>query len=304
MCMSACSAASTSPSIAADVAGSGSAIPELALAPATGGDTDLGGGGAIRQDTGFDPADPVDQSASLAAQLQQAQQQLVPPVTATPATSATAVNGAGPASGGFRAAVEERLPVQLQAATDGAAAIANLDRIVEARTQRLARIEEAFFTDPSATPSDQAQLDLERTLLADTAALRDKLATMADTIDANEAAAVLQVVGAANQRGSYHPEQLAELMIQVEGSALGMPSSYLELAMRAQDLLEQTRNDMDAMVDQAMQSNNGQVDAAFMTELDAMASNQLAAQEALKANFELAKRDPATAQAQLQAMAA
>jgi hypothetical protein len=187
---------------------------------------------------------------------------------------------------------------------DGRALLGNLDAIVQARTERVARLEEAFLTDPKATPTDQQVLDQERTLLKDTKALRDKLANLAETIDGNEAAAVLQLVGSANQRGAYMPEQLAEVMIQVEGSALSLPASYLEAAMRAQELLEQTRSDMDQIALALVQDPNAQANEAALAQLVEMSNNQEAAQEALRANFELAKRDPATAQAQLQAIAA
>jgi hypothetical protein len=272
--------------------------------PAIGGDAETGVQ-AIRQDTGFDPAAPADQANALAAQLQQAQSLLVGTATGAATTAggdAAAASVAAP--GSFRAAIDTRAPIQLQPMQDGAAAIANLDRIVQAREERVARIQEAFLTDPNASPADQAKLDQERTLLKETRALRDKLASLAETIDPNEAGAILQLVGSANQRGSYNPEQLAELMIQVEGSALNLPTSYLEAAMRAQELLEQTRADMEAMMQQLASSPNAQLTPETLAPILEMEDNQLKAQEALRANFELAKRDPATAQAQLQQLAA
>lgn len=307
MCMSACSS-SIAPSVTTDAAST-----MVAYTPEIGGDAETGVN-AISQDTGFDPASPADGggAGSLAAQLQQAQALLVGMTSgagttaggdvAASGTEATAAVAAG--SGSFQAAVADRAPIQLQPMQDGATAIANLDTIVRAREERIARIEDAFLTDPNATPADQKRLDQERRLLEETRGLRDKLSTLAHTIDANEAGAILQLVGSANQRGSFHPEQLAELMIQVEGSAHNLPASYLEAAMRAQELLEQTRADMEAYVQQLAQSPNAQLTPETLAPILEMEENQLAAQEALRANFELAKRDPAAAQAQLQQLAA
>ena len=307
MCMSACSS-STTPSVTADTVANASSYT-----PAIGGDAETGVQ-AITQDTGYDPATPADQSSALAAQLQQAQQLLVGTATGAATTAggdaaapSAAAPGSVPTPGSFRAELDKRAPIQLQPMQDGAAAIANLDRIVQAREERVARIQEAFLTDPSATPADQATLDQERSLLRETRALRDKLSSLAQTIDANEAGAILQLVGSANQRGSYQAEQLAELMIQIEGSAHNLPTSYLEAAMRAQELLEQTRADMDKLMQQLADSanaNGGKVDQAALAQLQSMVQNQEAAHEALRANFELAKQDPATAQAQLQQLAA
>jgi hypothetical protein len=311
--MSACSS-STAPTVTADAAANASSY-----VPAIGGDAETGVQ-AILQDTGFDPAAPADHASALAAQLQQAQSLLVgmapgaattaggdaaaPSVGAPAAAAPTVGTSSGPRPGAFRAELDKRAPIQLQPMQDGASAIANLDRIVQAREERVARIEEAFLTDPNATPADQQVLDRERQLLQDTRGLRDKLSTLAPTIDSNEAGAILQLVGSANQRGSYQPEQLAELMIQIEGSAHNLPASYLEAAMRAQDLLEQTRKDMDAMLEQLASSANGQLSAEALAPILEMEENQLRAQEALRANFELAKRDPAAAHAQLQQVAA
>lgn len=307
MCMSACNS-STTPTMTADTAST-----MATYAPEIGGDAETGVK-AISQDTGFDPARPSDQAGSLASQLQQAQALLVGAATGAATTAAgnaaaSAVSGPTAASavsapGAFRSALDDRVPIQLQPMRDGTAAIANLDTIVQARAQRVARIEEAFLTDPNATPADQERLDQERRLLEETTALRDKLSTLAPTIDANEAGAILQLVGSANQRGSYHPEQLAELMIQIEGSALNLPASYLEAAMRAQELLEQTRADMETLMQQLVQSPNAPLTPETLAPVLEMEENQLAAQEALRANFELAKRDPAAAEAQLQQLAA
>ncbi len=300
MCMSACSA-STAPSLSIDTTATASNYT-----PAIGGDAETGVQ-AISTDTGFDPAAPADQASALAAQLQQAQALLVGDAAGAATTAGgDAAAAAVTAPGSFQSALGDRAPIQLQPMRDGAAAIANLDTIVKAREERVARIEEAFFTDPNAKPADQAKLDSERQLLRDTKALRDKLSTLATTIDSSEAGAILQVVGAANQRGSYQAEQLAELMIKIEGSALNLPASYLEMAMRAQDLLEETRADMDALTKQIADAANqsGTVDQQALALLKEMVDNQEAAHEALRANFELAKRDPASAQAQLQQLAA
>lgn len=312
MCMSACSS-STTPTATADAAATASTYT-----PAIGGDAESGVE-AIRRDTGFDPAAPTDPSGALAAQLQQAQALLVGTTMeatagAAPTAGTAPISGtsgthlpAPGAPGSFRAELETRAPIQLQEMRDGASAIANLDRIVQAREERVARIQEAFLSDPSATPADQQRLDQERQLLQETKGLRDKLAALAPTIDQNEAGAILQLVSTANQRGSYQAEQLAELMIQIEGSAHNLPTSYLEMAMRAQDLLEQTRADMDALmqhVADTAKANAGAVDQKALEQLRLMTENQQAAHEALRANFELAKRDPATAQAQLQQLAA
>ncbi len=293
MCMSACSS-SIAPSVTTDAASTmtGTYAPEI------GGDAETGVK-AIRQDTGFDPARPADGAGALAAQLQQAQTLLAGTTTDTQQTAAVAAG-----SGSFQSALADRVPIQLQPMQDGAAAIANLDTIVQAREQRISRIEDAFLSDPNATPADQKRLDQERRLLEETRGLRDKLATLAHTIDATEAGAILQLVGSANQRGSYHPERLAELMIQIEGSAHNLPASYLEAAMRAQELLEQTRNDMETYMQQLARSPDAQLTPEALTPILEMEENQLAAQEALRANFELAKRDPAAAQAQLQQIAA
>lgn len=294
MCMSACSS-SIAPSVTTDAA---STMTAATYAPEIGGDAETGVR-AISQDTGFDPASPTDAAGGLAAQLQQAQGLLV-----GGGAPGGAPAGAVGATGSFQSAVADRAPIQLQPMQDGAAAIANLDTIVRAREERVARIADAFLTDPNATPADQQRLDQERRLLEETRGLRDKLATLAQTIDANEAGAILQLVGSANQRGSYHPEQLAELMIQIEGSAHDLPASYLEAAMRAQELLEQTRNDMEALMRQLAESPGAQLTPETLAPILEMEENQLAAQEALRANFELAKRDPAAAQAQLQQLAA
>lgn len=321
MCMSACSS-STTPTATADTAATAPTYT-----PAIGGDAETGVE-AIRRDTGFDPAAPADPSSALASQLQQAQALLVGTTMDAVATAggAAGATGAAPAAvgtapiapttgahisgpgapGSFRAELEKRAPIQLQPMQDGNAAIANLDRIVAAREERVARIQEVFLSDPSATPVDQQRLDQERLLLQETRGLRDKLATLAPTIDANEATAILQLVGTANERGSFQAEQLAELMIQVEGSANNLPASYLEAAMRAQDLLEQTRADMDALTRQltdAANASGGTIDRNGLAQLQQMVQNQEAAHEALRANFELAKRDPAAAQAQLQQVA-
>ncbi len=291
MCMSACSS-STAPNVGTDTASS-----TTSYAPAIGGDAETGVA-AIRLDTGYDPADPVqDQAPSLAAQLQQAQGLL----------NGGATGVAEPAApGAFAAALQERSPIQLQPMSDGRAMVANLDSIVQARQQRVARLEEAFLADPAATPVDQARMDQERALLTSTETLRDKLTTLAETIDANEAAAVMRLVGDANQQGEYRPEQLAEVMIQIEGSAHNLPASYLELAMRAQELLEQSRQDIEEMTRLIAEAADkaGVIDQAALVELEEMSANQHAAHEALRANFEFAKQDPQAAQAQLQVLAA
>lgn len=299
MCMSACSS-STAPSVSVDVAG---AAGTQAFVPAIGGDAETGVG-AIGQDTEFDPNAAGATATTLAQQLQQAQALLVAGADGAATSAAgdagtTAVSAyAGPTPGAFAAALGQRIAVQLEPMSDGASLLRNLDSIVAARTERVARLEDAFLVDSNATPADQARLDQERALLRDTKALRDKLEQLASTIDASEAEAVLRLVGLANQRGEYVPEQLAEVMIQVEGSAHDLPASYLDLAQRVQDLLEQTRADMELVAKQA-----GDADPTTIAQLEEMTANQEAAQEALKANFELAKRDPATAQAQLQAFA-
>lgn len=297
MCMSACNS-STAPSVTHDAAAT-----MTSYTPEIGGDAETGVR-AISQDTGFDPARPSDSAGALASQLQQAQALLAGTATGVaPTAGGDPAAIAVAASGSFQAALADRAPIRLQPMQDGAAAIANLDTIVQAREERVSRLQDAFLSDPNATPADQKRLDQERQLLEKTRGLRDKLATLAHTIDATEAGAILQLVGSANQRGGYHPEQLAELMIQIEGSAHDLPASYLEAAMRAQELLEQTRGDMEAYMLQLAQSPNAQLTPETLAPILEMEESQLAAQEALRANFELAKHDPAAAQAQLQQVA-
>ena len=161
MCMSAgtsnaASLTSTSTLTTAAAAASNAMIPAM-------GDDAADGAQAIRRDTGFDAADPLDQAVALAgqlhAQLQQAQQLAAGGAGGAGGAGTDTVGGSS-APTSFAAAAAQRSNLQLRPMVDGAAVVSNLDAIVQARTERIDRLEAAAQDDPAVGPVEQARLRL------------------------------------------------------------------------------------------------------------------------------------------------
>jgi hypothetical protein len=146
-----------------------------------------------------------------------------------------------------------------------------------------------------ATPAPAGPVDPE--LEAQVDALRMKLEPIAHTIDANERQALELVVNDARQRGEFVAEELATVMLYVEGSAHGVPDEYLDVAVDAQAKLAQTAATIDQLtadVDRTSRET-GQVDQAKVTQIAELQEQREFMHEQLRLNFDFAKRDPAGA---------
>jgi hypothetical protein len=262
--------------------------------------------------TGWDPAPPASATDvdALNQQLQQGLQQLSQMGIALPGTTAAATGGT---SSHFDQAVASSQQVAMVRVTDGASAVEDLDRIAAARQRRLASLEEAYAADIRETghtdTADLQRLTMERTLTQQVSAMAAKMRPLASTIDAAEGRWMVSVVSHANSTGAMDPVELARLMLQVEGSAANVPASYLASANRGQDVAQQLQMQLRMELMNVNQLPRPDDPVGTVPTTDPVAqqraaelADQLArVQRGLKANFDLARADPAVAQAKLDA---
>jgi hypothetical protein len=139
----------------------------------------------------------------------------------------------------------------------------------------------------AADPQLEAQVD----------ALRTKLEPIAHTIDANERQALQLVVDDARARGEFVAEELATVMLYVEGSAYGVPEEYLDVAVDAQAQLAGTAAQIDALIEDVDRASRetGQLDQSKVTQIAQLQEQREFMHEQLRLNFDFAKRDPAGA---------
>jgi hypothetical protein len=152
-----------------------------------------------------------------------------------------------------------------------------------------------LFTDP--TTFDGGPEPQPADPLADALRLQQHAAEPANTTSTLERATSI---------GSMPSSQVARTVIQTKGAEYGMPRSYIETALRAQDLAAAIEQDMERMSEQITlqmfsSSGGGAMDILQSLQLlDQRASQLVRLQEHLRDNFLLARRDPAFATSQLE----
>lgn len=106
--------------------------------------------------------------------------------------------------------------------------------------------------------------------------------------------------------GSLPSSEVAKLVIRSKGAEYGLPQRYIDTAIRAQDLAVALEQDIDRMsnllVEQMMSSGGGGAMDVLtaLRAIDERSTQLVRLQEHLRDNFQLARRDPAMAQAQLE----
>lgn len=216
----------------------------------------------------------------------------------------------GPVGGGgtmtrFQQLEQIAQSVQLVPTVDGDSALENLRRLSAARDQRVAHLRQALQMDQqrygSFNPVDIQKMELEQQLADDVQHMIRKLTPLVSTIDADEAASIVKLVGESNVRGRLDPAQLARILVQIEGSAAGLPASYLASASRGQDFAASIDARLDSMSTQVAQQANESVsiDPAALQQVSKLAQDRAKLSDALRRNFDLAKQNPSDAQARL-----
>jgi hypothetical protein len=136
-------------------------------------------------------------------------------------------------------------------------------------------------------------------------ALVHKLARFSGTLDAHEVAAVEELLGRGQQAGGFSPAELARVMVQVEGSASGLPPQYLAAADAAQQVAVQLERDLEELVTRLNEvlggpDGSGREGMHLLDQVQQYADGMQLLQERLRANFELALEDPSLAIERLQ----
>jgi hypothetical protein len=136
--------------------------------------------------------------------------------------------------------------------------------------------------------------------------LLTKIGPLLATTDPAIRTKVEQTLQRADARGSFRASEVARLVVQVEGSAAGLPASYLHAADEAQDLAEAIEQDIDdamTRVSQMLESEGASMDQ--LMPLLELVNQVLAAleqlQTRLRENYDLARTDPAAAETKLRA---
>lgn len=136
-------------------------------------------------------------------------------------------------------------------------------------------------------------------------ALLAKIGPSLDVVDAATSAQVEQLFQQADARGSFRASEVARMVVQVEGAAAGLPPSYLQAASRAQDLAAEIEQDIDDALVQinAFIESGGNADAVMpLLELVNQVMESLEQlQVDLRANYDLARKDPGAAETKLRA---
>lgn len=283
-----------------------SPIP-AAVATAPGGAAPAGVIGA--NPTQFAGATSLPLPLSLEEQIRQAQQQLAAR-QGEAAGGAIAVPGSSETTAFAKAnAIDGR--AVLTPVTDGASAIANLRKVVVARSERVEAMRVALAADGQrdplgrTSPADQLQLRLDGETVASAQAFLAKLEPLVQTIDAAEAKLLEQVIQRANDAGGLFPVDVARTVIQIEGSAIGMPASYLASANRGQDLAATVRarvvSESNRLAGSPMGPVTAQPDQRQLQAYRDLNAQSTQLSTALAANFEQARTNPAAAQAKLDA---
>ena len=286
--------------------------PPAQVAGAAGGG---GGCGGAATPTGFDSGGNVgalqDQLASGLRQLQAMGMNTAggppgKPGQVPPGLPGQTGTSAGGPNSSYAQVEVSQVTVPLVQSLDGASTIRNLQTILAVRQDRVARLEQALRADAqrnggTVNPVDLQKFSFEKSLTADVGALIQKLTPLAGTMDPSESAAVLKLVTQANQNGSLDPVQLARTIIQIDGSASNLPASYLASANRGQDVAATVKARLDQLSNDAAATANrtGSFDPAQMQQVTALAEQAKDLQLALRRNLDLAKANPADAQARL-----
>jgi hypothetical protein len=106
--------------------------------------------------------------------------------------------------------------------------------------------------------------------------------------------------------GSLPSSEVAKIVIRTKGAEAGLPQTYIDTAIRAQDLAVAIETDLNRMSEALMSQLSssgagGSMDIlAMLRAMDERLSQLVRLQEHLRDNFQLARRDPALAQAQLE----
>jgi hypothetical protein len=210
----------------------------------------------------------------------------------------------------FELADRRQIEVQRTPGDDqGMALIGLLDRIVQARETRSTDLKRAFDQDANdsgvANQLDAQRLRMDQDVTAQTRALVEKLRPIGATIDQAEGTRILGMLSRANETGSFNPTEMIRVIMQVDGSARGVPATYAAAVEPLLGRMDQEQERLRIQSEQVAQRANetGAFDEGALKAIADAQEGISRLSAALAANYQLAITNPAAAQSKVAAAA-